>query len=356
MCRMKRFDNVYAVIMAGGEGRRLWPLSSPRRPKQFISVFGGKPLIRHAVDRLEGLIPPQRILVVTASRFVSLTRKALPRVPAENIIGEPCRRDTAGAAAVACALVKRLGGDDAVGCILPADHLITPESAFRRTLKQAVAAAVSSDSIVTIGIRPDRPASEYGYIECCGKAEGGGATAAERVRRFTEKPDAATAARYLKSGRHLWNAGLFIWRVGTLEAAFASAAPDIGTIIRPLAEAHGFASALRRLYPGVRSISFDYAVMEKIGNILVVRSGFSWDDIGSLQALARHLDADANGNVCIGEAVLHDTRSSIAVSDGSGPLVIAGLDNVIAVRSGNAVLVMSKDMAGEMKAIVSGLL
>jgi mannose-1-phosphate guanylyltransferase len=350
---MKRFNNVYAVIIAGGEGRRLWPLSTPERPKQFISVFGGKPLIRHAVDRLMGLVPPRKILVVTASRFIPLTRAALPDIPAENIVGEPCRRDTAGAAAIACALVKRLGGDDAVGCILPADHIITPEKAFRRTLKDAVAAAASTDSIVTIGIRPDRPASEYGYIECLGEKRNIDGAPAEPVRRFTEKPDRKTAARYLRSGRHLWNAGLFVWRSATLEAAFAAAAPDIGKLIRPLASAKNFSPALKRLYPGIRPISFDYAVMEKIKNILVVRGDFSWDDVGSLLALTRHLDADSAGNVRLGDAVLHETGSSVAVTDGAGPLILAGLKNVIAVRSGNAVLVMAKEQAGNMREITA---
>jgi mannose-1-phosphate guanylyltransferase len=349
---MKRYDNVYAVVIAGGEGRRLWPLSTPESPKQFISVFGGKSLIRHAVDRLEGLIPPERTFVVTAAKFVGRTRRELPHIPSANIIGEPCRRDTAGAVAIACALVKRSGGGDAVGCVLPADQLIYPPSKFRRTLRDGVTAAMRSDAIVTIGIVPDRPASEYGYIECGEEAGFKTKSKIEHVHRFIEKPDTKTAEAYLKTNRYLWNAGMFIWRAKTLENAFA-AAPDIGKIINRLTEAKSVPAALKRLYPGLRAISFDYAVMEKTGNILVARGLFKWDDVGSWLSLSKHFRADAFDNRCIGNTAVYETSASTVVSDDGHLVAVAGLNDVVVVRTGNATLVMSSAMADRMKTVCS---
>jgi mannose-1-phosphate guanylyltransferase len=250
-------------------------------------------------------------------------------------------------------LVKKLGGDDAVGCIFPADHLIAPKKSFGNDLKRAIKAAEKSDAIVTIGISPDRPATEYGYIECAGRLGPADKALAQRASRFVEKPDAKTADRYLKSGRYLWNAGIFIWRTKALESAFASAAPDIGKIIHPLASAKNVQTSLARHYPGVRKISFDYAVMEKTREILVVRSTFKWDDVGSLQSLARHFAADANGNIVIGEPVLHETKSSIAIAGGPGKLVMAGLKDIIAVHTKDAILIMAKDAACDMKKITS---
>ena len=200
--------NTYAIILAGGNGERLWPLSTPERPKQFVSLFGGKSLIRHAVDRLEGLVPPERIIVITAARLAAMTRRALPCIPKENIIGEPCRRDTAAAVALACGLVKKYGGEKSVGCILTADQLMTPEDEFRKTLKDAVKVARKSASIVTMGIAPDGPATGFGYIECGEDVDFGTGTGFCRVKRFVEKPDVKTARKYLRSGRFRWNGHL----------------------------------------------------------------------------------------------------------------------------------------------------
>ena len=350
---MKRNDSskAYAIVIAGGEGRRLWPLSSPDFPKQFVSVFGGTPLIRQAIDRLKGLIPSERILIVTAAKFVPLTRKTLPEIPATNIIGEPCRRDTAGAVAIACALVKRLGGDDAIGCILPSDQLINPVSSFQVALKDAISAAANSNAIVTLGIQPDRGATEYGYIECDGEANLKTKTLFCRVRRFIEKPDERTALRYLKAKRYLWNAGMFIWSVKTLERAFADHAPDIGKIIAPLASCKNLPASLRRIYPGIRSISFDYAVMEKISEILVAKCSFDWDDAGSWHSLAKQLPADENGNIVIGDVTLCETTSSTAISTNRHTVAIAGLKDVIVIHAPTATLVMSKKSVKNAKAI-----
>ena len=345
----------YAVIMAGGGGERLWPVSTPKRPKQFVDVFGGKPLIRHAFDRLRGLIPPERVLVVTASRLVSMTRRALPDVPAANIVGEPCRRDTAAAVAVSCGLVARLGGPDAVGCILTADQLMKPERDFRATLKDAISAAAKFDSIVTMGIVPDRPATGYGYIECGRKVDAGTKTVFFSVKRFVEKPDEATAKRYLKAGRFRWNAGMFVWRARVMADAFAAAAPEFSPLIASVAAAKSVPALLRRVYPPLRAISVDFAVMEKAKNILVAESRFTWDDVGSWQAIPNHFPSDSCGNVCLGKTALLDAHDSIVVSSGSHLVAVAGLSDVVVVHTPAATLVCPRSCAQDVKKLVRSM-
>ena len=344
--------NAYAIIMAGGNGERLWPLSTPQNPKQFVSLFGGKALIRHAADRLEGLIPPERIFVVTAKRLQAMTRKALPHIPKENIVAEPCRRDTAAAVAVACGLVKRHGGDGAVGCVLTADHLMTPEAEFRKTLKDAIAAASSNDAIVTLGIRPDYPATGFGYVECAAKISSRGKTEFHKVVRFVEKPDEKTAKRYLRTGRFLWNSGMFIWRAEVLEAAFASAAPDIAPLISKVARSRGVNALLEREYGAIRAISFDYAVMEHIGSILVGKCSFKWDDVGSWLSVAGHFPKDERGNVIIGSGVLYDVADSIAVGCDGRVTALLGVKDVVVVDTGRATLVCAKDRVQDIRKLL----
>lgn len=344
--------NAYAVILAGGNGERFWPVSTSERPKQFVSLFDGKPLIRHAVDRLEGLIPPERVLVITAERLVQQTRRALPMVPRANIIGEPCRRDTAAAVACACGLVKKFGGSDAVGCILTADQLMDPPRIFRRTLRDAITAAQKTDAIVTMGIVPDYPATAFGYIECAEPIDMKTKTVFNRVVRFVEKPDKDTAASYLASGRFSWNAGMFIWKAKTMEAAFADYAPDFSELIEAVSSSRRVAPILEKLYPELRSTSVDYAVMEKVRNIIMAKSEFLWDDVGSWLAIPRHFSRDDEGNTCLGRTALLDTANSIVVSEDNHLAAVVGLTDVVVVHTATATLVCSKDKVQDVKRLV----
>ncbi len=348
-------SNAYAVVLAGGNGERLWPLSTPARPKQFVEIFGGKPLIRHAVDRLEGLIPPERVLVVTADRLVEMTRAALPGVPRENVFGEPCRRDTAAAVAVACGLVRRLGGPDAVGCVLTADHLMDPAAKFRQALADAITAADKTGAIVTMGIVPTYPATGFGYIEAGEVADLGTKTQFSAVRRFVEKPDARTAEAYIATGRFSWNAGMFIWKASAMEAEFSAWAPDIAPLIGKVAESDDVPATLRREYPPLRAISVDYAVMEKSKSILVAKSEFSWDDVGSWLAIPNHFSRDDEGNTRIGNTAVLGTSGSVVVSDDSHLTAVVGLSDVVVVHTPNATLVCSKDRAADLKVLVKSL-
>ena len=345
----------YAVILAGGGGERLWPLSTPERPKQFVDIFGGKPLIRHAADRLAGLVPPARILVITAERFVDQTRAALPDVPRENIVGEPCRRDTAAAVAVAVGMVQARGGADAVGAILTADQLMTPEESFRRVLADAFAAAAERDAIITIGVEPDHPATGFGYIARAEKVDCGTATEFARVERFVEKPDLATAQSYLATGRYSWNAGMFIWKASTMAATFAAHAPEFSALIEQVAAAPDVARVLASLYPTIRATSVDYAVMEKATNILVARCAFTWDDVGGWNAIANHFPQDERGNVRLGKTAVYDAKDNIVVSDDAHLTAVVGLENVVVVHTPTATLVCARDRVQDVKQLVRSL-
>lgn len=344
--------NLYAVVLAGGSGERLWPLSTPDRPKQFVDLFGGKTLLRQAVERLGGLVPVERVLVITADCLVAMTRRALPQVPRANIIGEPCRRNTAAAVAVACGLVKRLGGDDAACCVVTADQLMKPEGAFRQTMRDAIRAATESDSIVTVGIRPDYPATGFGYIECGKPVDCGTRAETRRVVRFVEKPDEKTARRYLRTNRFLWNSGMFIWRASVMESAFAAAAPDLAVLIDVAARARNVRAALKREYVNVRSISVDYAVMEKIRNLLVVRSSFVWDDVGSWLSLANHFPADGKGNVALGATLALDSEDCSIVSDDRHVTAVVGMRDAVVVHTPHATLVCAKASLGRLRDVV----
>lgn len=342
----------YAVILAGGNGERFWPLSTPARPKQFLSLFGKKTLIQHAVDRLKGLIPPERILIITSKRLVTLTRHILPMVPKKNIVGEPCRRDTAAAVATACGLVKRLGGENAVGCILTADQLIKPIAKFRQILKNSIVAARQEDAIVTMGILPTYPATGFGYIKCSTRCPIRCSTTFNHVECFVEKPSLDTANEYLKAGTFLWNAGMFIWKQATLEEAFKNVASDYCNLIEEIACQRNTATVLSRQYKGIRATSFDYAVMEKIKNIIVARCDFIWDDVGSWFAIQNHFDADASNNISIGCVTLLDTTNTITVTDNQHLVALVGVNNLVVVHTEGATLVCSKDAVQDVKKIV----
>lgn len=347
--------NAYGIILAGGDGERFWPMSTFIRPKQFVDIFDGKPLIRHAVDRLKGLIPPERILVITAERLVADTRKALPMVPRANIISEPCRRDTAAAVAVAVGLVKKLGGQNAVGCVLTADHLMKPVSAFRKTLKDAIAVAAKSDAIVTMGIHPTFAATGFGYIEQGKRVDFGRSTAFYAVKRFVEKPDAKTALQYLKSGKFRWNSGMLIWRAAVMEKAFFDCAADFAMLIPAICQAKRIGPVLKRLYPDLRAISVDFAVMEKLRNILVANGTFKWDDVGSWLSLPNHFARDDAGNTILGRVASLDVAQSIVVSTNARPIAVIGLDNVVVVHTEAGTLVCAKDRVQDIKKLISTL-
>ena len=339
-------EDFYAVVMAGGSGERFWPLSTPERPKQFLSVFGGKSLLRQTADRLAGLLPPERMLVVTAASLVGATRRELPELPAANIVGEPCRRDTAAAAALATAIVARRGGERAVCALLPADQLVSDARGFRKVLADAAKAARSTGAIVTVGIRPVEPSTAFGYVRV-GKpvVVPGAGTAFRKADKFVEKPDLRTARRYLASGKYAWNAGMFVFRADAMRAEIARSAPGL----TPLASLVAFSPAkLSRVYADLPKISIDYAVMEKARHVVVADGDFGWDDVGTWSAAGKHLKRDAAGNVALGDVVRVDVDDSVLVSQ--GPRVAAlGVSGLVVVATPDSVLVVPKSRAADLK-------
>lgn len=347
--------HVYAVILAGGSGERFWPLSTKARPKQFISLFGGRPLLSLAVERLAGLVPNDRIFIITAQHLVDDTATAAWNVPRANIVGEPCKRDTAPAIAVACGMVMARD-PEAVVCILTADQLMSDVETFRVTLMDAAKVARQEKAVVTIGIQPTHPATGFGYIEADTPLNTSKTvTLFNKAKRFVEKPDAYTAARYIESGRFFWNAGMFIWRTDTMRDALANYAPDLADLCERVAQVarspEDLDAVMRQTYPMLRSISIDYAVMEHLDNIIMARGAFGWDDVGSWPSLAGHFTPDQDGNVIVGSCEQREAQNNIVVSENRLTALI-GVRGLIVVHSENATLICPKERAEEVKKLL----
>ncbi|HRZ12010.1 MAG TPA: sugar phosphate nucleotidyltransferase [Kiritimatiellia bacterium] len=346
-------DHYYAVILAGGRGERFWPLSTEKRPKQFIALAGDRTLLAQAVERLEGLIPPERILVITNKDLVGAAREACPVLPAENIIGEPAGRDTAAAVAVGAALVQARN-PMGIFCVLTADHVIGDLDIFRRTLAAALARAESEEVLLTIGIQPAGPSTAYGYIEAGEAAGESGGVGFLGARRFVEKPDLETATRYCASGQFYWNSGMFIWSADVLERAFRKHRPVLAELMTRIRKAagSGLAAAMEREYEGLDRISIDYALMEKAGNILMARGRFAWDDVGSWTAVAAYLKRDGADNAVRGQMEAVDARDNVVVSD-DRLTALVGVRDLIVVQADGVTLVCSKDRAQDVKKLVA---
>ncbi|MDZ4198014.1 MAG: mannose-1-phosphate guanylyltransferase, partial [Kiritimatiellia bacterium] len=307
----------YAVILAGGRGERFWPLSTRRKPKQVLSLLGGKTFLQKAVDRLEGLIPPERILLVTSRDLKAACAEAAPEIPCHRILGEPVGRDTGAAIALAAGVIRR-ENPEAVFCVLTADHEIPDVAGFQRTLRAAFAEAREREALVTLGIRPTEPSSAYGYIEAGPALPARDGIAFFQAKRFVEKPDIETAKSYLKAGTYSWNSGMFIWSLRALDAALRDHAPHLAELadrVRDVEPGEDLDRALDSLYPALPKISIDYALLEKARKVTMVRAEFAWDDLGSWPALDRHLPPDARGNRILGACEALDATENIVVSN-----------------------------------------
>lgn len=346
----------YAVIMAGGKGERFWPLSTSKHPKQLLALVGDKALIAQAVERLDGLIPPENVFVVTNADLVEATRNAAPMLPPENIVGEPIGRDTAAAVACGGALV---GARDpnAVFAVLTADQVMGDLEVFKATLRGGMDLAEKNEILVTIGIQPTFPSTGFGYIESgvdFAKVEG---VQFKKAVRFVEKPALPKAEEYLASGRFFWNSGMFIWSVPTLGKAFAAHCPVMKTLMDELiafVKRGEIFQGLEKIYPTLGKISVDYALMEKADNIVMACGTFSWDDVGSWPALESHFSQDADGNTLIGECQQIDSTNNIIYSKDRLTAVI-GAENLIVVQADGVTLVCSKDRAQDIKRMVTEL-
>lgn len=346
----------FAVILAGGRGERFWPLSRAHRPKQLLALVGNKTLLAQAVERLNGLVPPERVLVITNADLVEASRQAAPEVPPENIIGEPVGRDTAPAVALAAALVKARN-PHGVFAILTADHVMGDLPRFRDTLAAGMEIAADDQHLVTIGIQPTEPSTGFGYIEQGDHFRALNGIDFKSVRRFVEKPDRATAEAYLASRRYVWNSGMFIWSVPAIERALHQFAPSLGHLVDDMAAAANgpnFMTKLAAAYERIAKISIDYAVMEKASNILVAAGTFAWDDVGSWPALERHFPADAAGNVAIGDCAAVRSENNIVFSK-ARLTALVGVKDLVVVQADDATLVCHRDHAQNIKELLAEL-
>lgn len=346
-------DKAYAVIMAGGKGERFWPLSTSRHPKQVLSLFGGKSLMAMAVERLEGLIPPERVIVITGTDLIGATCEAAPELPRENVIGEPFGRNTAAVCALASAIVKARNPDGAF-CILTADHIITDVDLFQATLQEGFDIAMAGNVLITIGIKPFFPSTGFGYIEAAEVLDHKGNVEFLKAKRFVEKPDLKTAEKYLRTGNFCWNSGMFIWSVESFQKALADHCPQLLNMANHMTSVVGtpdFDLRLAEEYGKLEKISIDYAIMEKADNIVMARGAFGWDDVGSWTAFENHFGRNSTNNVVIGTCEAIDSEANVIVSEDRLTALI-GVSDLVVVQSEKATLVCAKDRAQDVKKMV----
>ena len=348
----------FVVIMAGGRGERFWPQSREATPKHLLPIVGDKPMLAQTVDRVSGVVPRENILVLTTRAQREGCLGACPGLPARNIVAEPMGRDTAAATGLAMLLVKRRN-QSAAFAMLPADHVIRDQAEYAKLLNIAFKAAESADVLVTLGIKPTAPETGFGYIQRAGLWRKVGGRDVFQVRRFVEKPGRATAERYFASGKYFWNAGMFVWRVPVVEAAFkahaAGLAAGLARLEAAARTARGWDRALARVYPKLPKVSVDYALMEKSANVVVVPATFDWDDVGAWPALAKHFTPDRHGNVLRGHALVEGGTHNIVVSTDGHLLGVVGVSDLVVVHTPGATLVCPKNRAQEIKGLLERL-
>ena len=346
--------------MAGGVGERFWPYSRRKTPKQLLKITGDKSLLEEAIERLTPLIPIERIFIVTNRIYETPIVEQIPGLTRENIISEPVGRNTAACLALAEA-VTSTKYPDATMAVITADHVIKDREKFIQNVEAACRFAEDKESIVTIGIRPTRPETGFGYIEAGEKAVSYPEGEVYRVLRFREKPDLTTAKTFLQAGNFYWNSGMFFWKNSCLRANLEKFLPDTMKGINQYRQAIGTPeeeSLLERVYENLEKISIDFAVMEKAKQVYVVPADFDWDDVGTWNALERYLPADQNGNHVVGKALTLETSDTVVYNPErpEAPLVVGfGLDELLIVAARDVVMVCPKSRAPELKKLTAEL-
>ncbi len=332
---MSTDPTLFVVIMAGGRGTRFWPRSRRHLPKQCLSIDGGRTLIQRTVDRVLPLADPSRVLVITAADMAPAIAGQLPELPPENILVEPVGRNTAPCVGWAVVEVTRRAGEDAVILVVSADQVIGDEETLRADLRAAAAAASETGALLTIGITPTRPETGFGYIELGEPAGSWAGREVVEVARFVEKPDAETARAYLDGGRHLWNAGIFLFTAGAMAAAFARFLPRSWALLQELAQAP---ERLSEIYPRLEKISIDYAIMERAERVLTRPSDPGWSDVGSWSAVGEHLPEGPLGRALVRHGIAVDAGGCV-VHAPEKLVALVGVEGLVVVDAGDALLV-----------------
>lgn len=347
-------ENTYAVILAGGSGRRFWPLSRDARPKQLLSLFDGATLLEQALSRLDGLIPRENILILTNKEQEGEVRALLPGHPAENIIAEPAKRDTAPAIALGIGWVARRD-PLATMLVLPADQLIKDTGAFQSCLRGAIEVAARTPSLVTIGIKPTWACPSYGYIERGRRAFISGmknATVVYEVQRFREKPNPDLAEQFIAQGNFSWNAGMFIWSVPTVVKELSERCPELMKFVNEIRHAQDVTATIAHQFKDLHPISIDYALMEHASRVLNVEAGFDWDDVGSWISVGKYLAADSSDNASNSPLAQIDSSGNIVFTSGKIQVSLLGVNDLIVVQTPDAILVADKNCADSIKKLV----
>ncbi|MGI9014334.1 MAG: mannose-1-phosphate guanylyltransferase [Phycisphaerales bacterium] len=355
-------DNHFAMIMAGGSGTRLWPMSREAQPKQLVPLIDGRSLLAISADRIASLIAPDNLFVCAAERFRELVHLAVPGLQERNILGEPSGRDTVNAIGLTAAVLAKRNAD-ARFCVLTADHLITPEAEFRAALARGFELLnADSDRLVTFSITPTHPATQFGYVErgnALPDVEG-----AFIVNHFVEKPDAETAAEYIASGKFGWNSGMFVFSAAGYCRALKRFLPEAWQGLERIAEAWDTAdrgAVLHSVYPQLPRISVDFAIMEPASTapdfeVCTVVMDVDWKDVGSWPSLGETLEMDADGNASTARVLHIDARNVLAVADDPDHLIATiGCEDLIIVRTADATLICRRDRAEEVKKLVDAL-
>ena len=337
------YSNNHLVIMAGGVGSRFLPMSTEDKPKQFIDVLGvGRSLLQLTFDRFKGICPPENVWVLTNHKYADLVHEQLPEVPVGNILREPCRRNTAPCIAYVSWRIKNADVNANI-VVTPSDHIVTDTEEFRRVIMQGLNFTAETDAIVTLGMRPNRPETGYGYIQADLRSPSARNKEIFRVDQFREKPDLATAQKYIQQNNFYWNAGIFIWSATTIINAFRIYEPSLAKIfdgIRSKLGTQEEQSVIDTRYPECESISVDYAIMEKAEEIFVFPSDFGWSDLGTWGSLLMQSRRDIYGNAIIGENIsLYDSKNCIIHTTDNKKTVVQGLDGYIVAEKDGKLLI-----------------
>lgn len=341
--------NFYCIIMAGGIGSRFWPVSRNARPKQFLDILGvGKSFLQQTYDRFVQIIPAERILVVTSELYASLVKEQLPNLPEKNILAEPYRRNTAPCIAYATYKLMKTDPDASV-VVAPSDHLIIGDTAFLGTVRAALEFAVQSDVLITIGIKPTRPETGYGYIQALKKEyRSVGEHLVYPVKTFTEKPNADLARVLVESGEFYWNSGIFVWSLTSIARQLEKWIPEISLPFRNGISIYNTpheAKFIRKVYEDCRNVSIDYGVMEKANNTFVFSASFGWSDLGSWESFYMHSSKDRSENaIAAGRSLLENVKNCLVYAEENNKLlVVKDLDNYIIVDTKDALLICPRD-------------
>lgn len=344
--------HTYALILAGGSGTRFWPLSRDARPKQLLDLFGSGTLLVQAIRRLEGLVPPENILILTNEKQAAAVRENATMIPPENVFAEPAKRDTAPAVALGIGLVAARD-PEAVMMVLPADQLIQDAASFQEVMRDALDVARVSDGLVTIGIQPTWPCPSYGYIERGEPASIAGLAPAHvphEVRCFREKPSPELASEFLRQGGFTWNAGMFVWSIPTVTAQLAKHAPELAGFIAELAASPDLPATVAERFPGLPARSIDYALMEKADRVLNIAATFDWDDVGSWISVAKYLPAYGDDNRANHEVTEIGSRNNIIFNaEPATRVALLGVEDLIIVRTGDSLLIANRHQADAIK-------